>query len=601
VKNNFISRIQSFFQSSVKKLNARVAIPFEGRFAYVLNSLSDREKQIFFAAMGVLVGTTIILLVAVNASFLVQRPARGGTLIEGVLNTPAHINPLLATGDTGSNADRDLSALIYSGLLRSNGKGGFIPDLAQKYTISPNGLVYTFTLKPNLVWHDGQKITASDVVFTIKTAQDSRIKSAKRANWDGVGVEQIDDLTVQFTLAQTYAPFLENATMGILPEHIWKTVDYNRFDTNKYNREPIGSGPYKFSSLQTTTKDGDEIPVSYTLKAFDSFALGAPHIATIKFLFYHNDDELMSAISSGDVDAINGISPENARVLEEHGSRVLHAPLPRVLAVFFNQSQAPIFADISVRKALALVVDKQSIINKALAGYGVILDSAIPPGAIGYQPATHELSQEDRLTEARALLEKAGWKFSDMTKTWTKKLKKETQTLSFDLSTSEASELKTVAQELKTSWENFGIPVNVRVFATGDLKETVVRPRKFDALFFGQAFGRDGDPYPFWHSSQRLDPGLNIASYANPRVDKILESARIEPSGAKRSVAYKAFHEELAKDSPAVFLYAPEFLYVVPQDVEGLSLKSISTPSERFLNIYEWYTETDNVWKIFTS
>lgn len=582
-------------------MNSRFTIPLEGRFALVLNTLSNREKQVFFTAMGILVGTTIVLLVGINQSFLVERPADGGTLTEGVLGTPAHINPLLATGETGSGADRDLSALIYSGLLRSDGKGGFIPDLAQKYTMSPSGLVYTFTLRPNLEWHDGEKITASDIVFTIKTAQDSRIKSAKRANWDGVGVEKIDDLTVKFTLAQPYAPFLENATMGILPEHIWKTVEYNRFDTNKYNREPVGSGPYKFSSLQTTTKDGDEIPVSYTLKAFGSFALGRPHISTMKFVFYHNDDELVSAVRAGDVDAINGISPDNARVLEEHGSRVLSAPLPRVLAVFFNQSQAPIFADVSVRKALALVVDKQSIINKALAGYGIVLDSAIPPGAIGYEPATHELPRENRLASARALLQKAGWKFNDDSKTWTKKVNKETRTLRFDLATSEATELKTVAQELKTAWDDFGVPTTVRVFATGDLKETIVRPRKFDALFFGQVLGHNGDPYPFWHSSQRLDPGLNIASYANPRVDKLLEGARTETSASKRASAYASFHDEIAKDAPAIFLYAPEFLYVIPQNVRGLTLKSISTPSERFLNIYEWYTETDNVWKIFAS
>lgn len=601
MKKNLLSSLQSFFRTSSKKLNSRVDLPLEGRFGFILNALSNREKQVFFSAMGVLVGTTIVLLIALNQSFLVERPASGGTLIEGVLNTPAHINPLLATGETGSGADRDLSALIYSGLLRSNGKGGFITDLAESYTVSPNGLVYTFKLKPKLTWHDGEKITASDVVFTIKTAQDGRVKSPKRASWDGVGVEQIDELTVQFTLAQPYAPFLENATLGILPEHIWKTVDYNRFDTNKYNREPIGSGPYKFDSLSTTTKDGDEVPVSYTLKAFGSFALGKPYISTIKFLFYHNEDELVQAVKAGDVDSINGISSENARILEEHGYRVLHAPLPRVLAVFFNQSQNAAFADISVRKALALIVDKQSIINKALAGYGVALDGAIPPGAIGYKPATKESSQDDRLATARALLQKSGWKFNDTTKTWTKKIKKETQTLHFDLSTSEAIELKTVAQELKTAWENFGVPVNVRIFATGDLKETIVRPRKFEALFFGQVLGRDGDPYPFWHSSQRLDPGLNIASYANPRVDKILEGARVEPSVAKRAIAYEAFRNEIAKDSPAIFLYAPEFLYVVPQDLQGISIGTIATPSERFLNIYEWYTETDSVWKIFAS
>ncbi|MEK7568776.1 MAG: ABC transporter substrate-binding protein [Patescibacteria group bacterium] len=578
-----------------------MTFPFEGRFALVLKAFSDREKQVFFASMGVLVGTTIILLLGVNQLFMVKIPTSGGTLVEGVLNTPAHINPLLATGEIGSEADRDLSALIYSGLLRADGKGGFIPDLAQSYTVSPDGLTYTFTLKPELVWHDGEKITASDVVFTIKTAQDSRMKSPKRASWDGVGVEQEGDLVVRFTLNKPYAPFLENATMGILPEHIWKTIEPNRFDTNKYNREPIGSGPYKFDGIKTTTKDGDEIPASYTLKAFNSFSLGKPYINTIKVIFYRNDEELVRALVSGEVDAINSISPERAQELTTQGYRILHTPLPRVLAVFLNQSQAPIFADLAVRKALALATDKKAVIDKVLAGYGVALDSAIPPGTIGYEAAQKELPREERLATARGLLEKAGWKFDDATKSWNKKVKKETQTIRFDLATSEATELKNVAQELKASWEELGAQVTVQVFATGDLKETLVRPRKFDALFFGQVIGQGGDPYPFWHSSQRLDPGLNIASYANTRVDKILDDARTETNVAKRANLYEKFSDEIGKDLPAIFMYAPEFLYVVPEKVYGLSIGSIAIPSERFLNIYEWYINTDSVWKIFVS
>ncbi len=601
MKNNLLSRIKRFFRTTWKKLNLHFTLPVEGRFALVFTAFSHREKQIFFTAVGVLAITSAILLLGISNSFMVEVPASGGTLTEGVLNTPAHINPLLATGEIGSNADRDLSALIYSGLLRSDGKGGFIPDLAQSYTMSPNGLVYTFVLKPGLVWQDGEKITASDVVFTVKTAQDSRTKSPERASWDGVGVEQIDDRTVQFTLPQPYAPFLGNATMGILPEHLWKTVDLNRFDTSKYNREPIGSGPYKFDSEKTTTKDGDEVPVSYTLKAFDAFALGKPHIDTINFMFYHSEEELVQAVKSGEVDAINGISPEDGRILEEQGYRVLHSPLPRVFAVFFNQGQAPIFADPSVRKALTLVADKQSIINTVLAGYGVAIDGALPPGSPGYVPAQKEASSEDRLASARTTLQKGGWKFSTDTNTWTKKIGKQTQTLQFDLTTSDAPELKAVAQNLQTSWQNLGVPVNINVFSTGDLKETVVRPRKFDALFFGQVLGSDGDPYPFWHSSQRLDPGVNIASYVNPAVDKILENARTETDINKRANLYKTFNNIIQNDAPAIFLYSPEFLYVVPQNVKGLKLESIATPEERFLNVYQWYTETDNVWKIFAS
>lgn len=595
--------MKNFFSHLSEKLNSRFTLPLEGRFALALKSFSHRENQIFFTAMGILVGTTIVLLIGVNNAFLVEVPASGGTLTEGVLNTPAHVNPLLATGEIGTEADRDLTALIYSGLLRSDGHNGFIPDLAQSYDISKDGLVYTFKMKQNLVWHDGKKITASDVVFTIKTAQDSRMKSPKRASWDGIGVESLDDLTVRFTLKKPYTPFLENATMGILPEHIWSTIDYNRFDTNNYNREPIGSGPYKFDSIETTTKDGDQIPVSYTLSAFSSFALGTPHISTVKFIFYRSEEALVQALKAGTVTAINSISPDSAEKLRASGYRIEHTPLPRVLAVFFNQSQQAIFTDSAVRNALTLAVDKKAIIDKVLGGYGVALDSPLPPGTIGYQPSATQITQDERLTLARNLLTKDGWSFASTTNAWTKTVKKVKQTLTFDLATSEATELKNVSNELQAQWAELGVPVTVHVFATGDLKETIVRPRKFDALFFGQVLGQSGDPYPFWHSSQRLDPGLNIASYVNTKVDKILDSAHTEADPVKRAALYGSFSNEIVKDAPAIFMYAPEFLYVVPREVRGFSLSSlgtISVPSERFLNINKWYINTDKVWRIFT-
>lgn len=606
VKNEGLKRIVALYASTKHsllalnvKLSRHFTFPFEGRFTLAFKLFSPREKRIFFGVVAVFATTAIILLFLVNQAFLVKVPSSGGTLVEGVLNTPAHINPLLSTGEISSEADRDITALVYSGLLRSDGKGGFIPDLAESYEISKDWLSYTFTLKKGLRWHDGKEITANDVVFTVKTAQDSRMKSPKRANWDGVGVQQIDKLTVRFTLKKPYPPFLENTTMGILPEHIWGTIDFNRFDTNKYNREPIGSGPYQIDTVDTITKDGDNIPVSYTLKAFKYFALGKPYIDTIKFIFSSSEDDLIRMLRSGEINAINSISPEQGKILSESGFRVEHTPLPRVLAVFFNQNQAPIFINPSVRKALALSVDKQAIINNVLAGYGIILDSPIPPGTINYEISAPEKPIAERLNSARNILEKDGWGFNEKTRLWTKKIKKEIVTLSFTISTSETPELKMVASELKTAWEKLGVPTEIRVFATGDFKETIIRPRKFDALFFGQVLGHDGDAFPFWHSSQRLDPGLNIASYANTRVDKILDAARGETNSVLRKKLYEDFRKEIERDTPAIFIYAPEFLYVVPEKVNGVSLESVMIPSERFLNVYKWYIDTDNIWSIF--
>ena len=112
--------------------------------------------------------------------------------------------------------------------------------------------------------------------------------------------------------------------------------------------------------------------------------------------------------------------------------------------------------------------------------------------------------------------------------------------------------------------------------------------------------GRDPDPFAFWHSSQRNDPGLNVALYTNIKADKLLEEARSIQDETKRADKYKEFQEEVSRDIPAIFLFSPKFLYVIPKNLKGTDeMKSVTVPSERFSTIHQWYKKTDKVWKIF--
>jgi len=138
-------------------------------------------------------------------------------------------------------------------------------------------------------------------------------------------------------------------------------------------------------------------------------------------------------------------------------------------------------------------------------------------------------------------------------------------------------------------------------FEPGDLTQDVIRPRQFDALLFGQIIGRHYDLFSFWHSSQRLDPGLNIALYANAKVDALLEEIR--ESGMIKDLAekYLALAREIGQDRPAIFLYQPDFLYALPADLHGVSLPVIANPANRFAQAHRWYFRTDRVWPIFAN
>ncbi len=567
-----------------------------------VRAFTPTEKVAFVFFLSLLGISAFVMVSKINQSFMVQIPALGGTLNEGIVGTPRFINPVLALGD----ADRDLTTLVYSGLLKVNTHGALVPDLAESYTVSTDGLEYTFVLRKDARFHDDTPVTIDDIEFTIQKIQDPAIKSPKRANWDGITTSRINENTVIFTLKKPYSPFIENTTIGILPKHLWKNVDAEQFQFSPYNIRPIGSGPYLIKKI---VRDRDDVPQSYELTSFKKYVLGAAHIKTLILHFYTNEQTLLEAYKNEEIESLNSISAKEASELNKTGIAIERAPLPRIFGVFFNQNQAPIFASDEVREALNLAVDKDTIVTEALYGYGTKIDGPIPQDLIsGGAPDllatnTQSKSEAERIETAKALLTKNGWKPNEagiMEKViMDKKVKKETKTLRFSLSTPNAPELKKTAELLKAQWEKIGAEVDLKVFDTGELSQNVIRPRKYDAILFGEIIGRDLDLFAFWHSSQRNDPGFNIAMYINTKADKLLEDARVISNTAERLDKYRRFDEIVREDNAAIFTYSPDFIYIIPNTIQGFSIGQITTPADRFMNIQDWYIETDHIWKIF--
>ena len=252
------------------------------------------EKLLFFALSVTFLISFLILAWKASNLYMVDVPAYGGTLTEGIVGTPRFINPVLASSD----ADRDMTVLVYSGLMRANNNGRLINDMAEKYEISEDGLIYTFTLKPDLVWQDGEPVTAEDIIFTIEKTKDPSMKSSKRGGWEGVSVEKIDDKTVKFSLKKPYAPFIENTTIGILPRHIWGAMSSDQIASSDLNTKPIGSGPYIISEIK---RNSLRIISSYELISNKNFALGRPNIKKIIMQFYSSEREILSAYQRGEV------------------------------------------------------------------------------------------------------------------------------------------------------------------------------------------------------------------------------------------------------------------------------------------------------------
>jgi peptide/nickel transport system substrate-binding protein len=570
--------------------------PLVGAPSPAISALPPIEQKLFWVFFGIFVVTSTLLLLRIADKFMVEVPKYGGTFTEGLVGFPRHINPVIARTDT----DRDLSMLIYSGLMRKVSDGTLATDLAESVTVSEDGKTYTATLKNELEWHDGTPVTSSDVAFTVSAMTDGarEIKGVRRASWEGIVVDTPDARTIVFTLPAPYVPFMEQLTMGILPAHLWGSLPREQFDLSNLNLRPIGTGPY---AIEKVVLRDDGIPVEYVFRAFDRFAHGMPYIKNIVVKFYGNREELLGAYESGDILAMSEVDPILGETLSRDGkSRVLSAPLGRVFAVYFNQAHSPVLADKGVRQALELLTDRDGLISSVLQGYGSPIDGPVPPGAYG-SVAVSTTTQDQRTLEAISILEKGGWKKNAdglYQKTDTKK--KTSLDLSFSLSTGDTDELKAASEYLAKAWGAIGATIDTKVYDKSTLAKDVIVPRQYDALLYGAVTDRLPDLLPFWHSSQRTDPGLNIAMYANSKADKFLDQSRGGTTTEAVATALQGFKDELATDRPAVFLYSPSFLYALTGNASGVSLGSMSTNADRFSSVYEWYTETERVWSVFT-
>jgi peptide/nickel transport system substrate-binding protein len=241
-----------------------------------------------------------------------------------------------------------------------------------------------------------------------------------------------------------------------------------------------------------------------------------------------------------------------------------------------NQNKSTLLTDKTIRQALDASIDRTALIDSVLQGYATPL----------YSPLTLFSSEENQKTysvdEGKKILGA-----------------KDLSTATLKISTNNVSELIAVGEKVTETFNQLGIKTELDIRDTNELTSTVIRPREYEAILFGNVINRDLDYYAFWHSSQRNDPGLNLSAYASIDGDKALQEARNTSDRAEKLTLLQKFEKEVINDTPAVFLYSPDFIYIVPQSVKAQFPEIIVTSSDRFAQVYDWYIETETVWKIF--
>lgn len=562
-----------------------IAVLKRRRLISLFQALKMRDRVLVVFFLGVALTALLFWFVALYLSSTKPVPNYGGEYTEGMAAQPRYLNPLLSQT---SEADADLVELLYCGLFGYDADGKLVNRLAESSAVSEDGKTYTIALKQGVQWHDGQEVTADDVLFTIRAIQDPAYKSPLRSNWLSVDVVAVDRYTLSFTLKKVYFGFLENLTVGILPKHIWEGIVPENFLLADYNLAPIGCGPFRFSSAE---KDSSGNMRAIELHSFKEYYTGEPYISKVTFRFYPDEVSLLDAYKRKEILGIDTVTPEMlSQLVERKSTHLYEIAIPRIFAVFFNVTKNAALAQDEVRQALSLATDRELIIREVLKEKGQPAYTSFLPFMTGYvSNASFPTYDKDK---AETLLDAAGWKRGDDGV----RIKGGAR-LAFTLTTPDWPELVQTADLIKTEWQSVGVEINVNVLGAADLQQDIIRPREYEALLFGEAAMLDSDPYSFWHSSNKHDPGLNLALFDNKNADDVLSSLREEMDPVKRDDEYRTFQGILLQENPAVFLYSPTYLYVVSNVVKGVDIRSADTPASRLSNMKDWYIKTKRIRK----
>ncbi|MFH1426266.1 MAG: ABC transporter substrate-binding protein [Candidatus Kerfeldbacteria bacterium] len=609
--------------------------PTWAHFRYATRLMEKRERILFWAALALVLVGLPVLGVRWYFSATEIGPDYGGSYTEGLVGTPQYINPLLSAY---SDVDSDLSSLVYSGLFRTTDEQKLEMDLITNYVVSDDNLTYTFFLRHNVKWHDGETLDADDVLFTVAAIQDPLYRSPLQSVLKGVEAKKVDDYTVSLTLPEPFAPFLSSLTFGIMPQHLWFNVPAQNIAFTELNIKPVGTGPYKFASL---TKEKTGNIKDFHVVRNDDYYGDLPYLDEITFIFYSDPMSAVEALKTKKVEGLAFYPASETAAIEKKNSSVNTYTLriPQYTALFFNQKESDILHEDEVRYAIAYSIDRDRIIKEALYGQGEPIYAPILPGYLGYNADVRK--RDFNVQAAKGTLLDAGWEWTDKAKKHNKEVlekreaiangevpaeeqpqaeeapatnenadaeednslemmprEKDGVILEFTISTVDLPEYRTTLSILQESLEEAGFKVNVDFYSPEDIQNKVIKTRSYEALLFGEIVGNDPDPYPFWHSSQQDHPGFALSIFRDTEVDDLLEEARTTDDEEERKTQYEQFQENIIDDAQAVFLYNPHYSYSIHDKIQGVNpVQYISVPSDRFARATRWYVKTKRRWK----
>lgn len=553
-----------------------------------LATIRDIRQQIMLWMMilGLLIVAAAAQMVWFQQSYKTEASAAGGLYAEAALGPIDTLNPLYAT----SSAERSAAQLIFSRLFDYDKTGHLRDDLASSMTIDKSGRNYTVTIRQGAKWHDGQPVTAADVVHTVETMKNPDIRSVMRTSWLDVSATEVDTYTVKFTLPAPHAAFPHALTFAVLPKHVVSQIPAGSMRESMFSLSPVGSGPFSLRLLQSVNARNERKVVHLT--AWSEYYRGKPKLARFELHSYTEPQAIARALTLRDVNAAIDIN----RVRSTLPKNLIVESYPTNAGVYaLLNTSSSMLADRNVRQALQLAVDTAAL-RKAVGNDVPALDGPFLRGQV--EGVTLPNAPTFNLKRAGQLLDKAGWKKKSGSEIRTNR---RNVPLKVQLKTIEGW-YDAAVESLVGQWRRLGIDVVVTKFSVSDSAQSfarnVLQPRDYDILVTRLDIGADPDVFAYWHSSQANTTGLNFSNYRNAVSDDALLSARLRSEPELRAQKYRAFTKQWYADAPAIGLYQTVAVYAHSNQTESLRKQHVMPGSvDRYSNVIYWTAEKAQVYK----
>jgi len=488
--------------------------------------------------------------------------ARANELVYASETEFAGLNPILE--------ETNLDALLFRGLMRFDEHNTPVYDIANSVEISDDLLTYTIKIRDDVTFHDGQVLTVDDVMFTINSILDDNNASYLKADFiHVVAMNKVNDTTMTIQLDEPFTPMLDKLTVPILPKHAFEGQDMR---TATFNQEPIGAGPYMIEKWAKGT--------SLTLKAYPSFFGTKASIEKVIFKFIPDSNVRALQLKSGEVD-IALLDPNQVEELSKvEQLKMYEVESADYRGVLFNM-KFPLWEDVNIRKAMSYATDRTGIVKGILHGYGTEAYSPLQKHDFVNENIEHYAYNVDK---ANALLEQSGWLLAKDGFRY-----KDGKKLTFTITAPITDTVRVnMANYVAQGYQAVGADVEV---AALDWSNIVIDEAEAFMVGWGSPYDADHHTYSLFHSSQSsvTSAGYNYGSYANAKVDALLEEGRTTVDSNKRKDVYMALQEELAEDPPFAYFAYVDAVFGINKNISGVKERILGHHGSGFLwNVEEW-------------